>query len=133
MAKKTRKKTTRSRKTKSKPRKSATKPRIKVTSDGIGVGASRPAGSVKYIGSGRRGTKYQAVIEAIKGLKKGESFPITPPAGVTAAVLHSRLAVILKRSIESGEIVPPEGYKIRKRTVADTGQIEISLLPIKAG
>jgi len=129
MSKKTRKKATRSRKPRARAR---TSRKIAVTEDGLAVGSVRPAGQETYLGAGVRGTKYQAVIDSLKALKKGESFPLTPPKGTSAGQLHARLGVIFDRAIKSGEIKVPAGCRIRKRTVAGTDTIEIALLPVKA-
>lgn len=128
MAKKTRKKATRSRSSKKKVRKPArSRKAVKVTEEGLAIGSVRPAGQAKYLGTGRRGTKYQAVIDQVKGLKPGQSFTLAPPKGVDVAALHSRLGVIFSRSVKSGEITIPSGYRLRKRTIVDSNEIEISI------
>lgn len=87
----------------------------KAKQEPIKIGKIGSINTLKFRPMDKRDSIYDGIFEGLKSLKKGESFTVPLPKGVTARTMHNRVSAALRR----GPVKPPTGCVFRKRTTLD--------------
>lgn len=87
---------------------------------GLTISPVLPVKEIQIHRGVRTGTKYQNMLDQMKGLKQGQSFTIEVPEGLTPRMFHNRLNAVIRRA----PLIAPRGCEFVKRTTVG-GQIAV--------